>query len=125
MKVVLDTNVVVSALLEPRGHPATVLVLAVRGDIKMYISAAVLAEYEEVLRRPRFEKLGAAAARLVKPARTLKISPDEADNRLYECAEAARADFLVTGNCKHFPAGHRKTQIVTPRELLDLLDLIP
>src|SRR5260370_38089018 len=53
-RVVLDTNVIVSALLVPAGTQASVLLLAFRGQIALYVSAPVLDEYEEVLRRPRF-----------------------------------------------------------------------
>jgi uncharacterized protein len=63
MRVVLDTDVVVSALLEPRGQPAMVLVLALPGDIKMYVLPAVLAEYEDVLGLPRFDRLGRGVIR--------------------------------------------------------------
>ncbi len=58
---------------------------------------------------------------LVVPGRTLKISRDESDNRFYECAEAGKADFLVTGNTRHFPVNHKGTKIVTPRELVEHL----
>jgi uncharacterized protein len=51
----------------------------------------------------------------------VKISPDDSDNRLYECAEAAQADYLVTGNTKHFPVEHGSTKIVTPRQFLEIL----
>jgi putative PIN family toxin of toxin-antitoxin system len=54
-RVVLDTNVIVSALLVPSGTQASILLLALRGDIALYISPPVLAEYEEVLRRPRLK----------------------------------------------------------------------
>ena len=58
---------------------------------------------------------------MVTQANTLQISKDEADNRFYECAEAAAADYLVTGNIKHFPKDHKTTKIVTPRQMFELL----
>jgi hypothetical protein len=71
----------------------------------------VLAEYDEVLRRPRLklqqrqidEALAAIrkVANLVAPAQTLSVSADESDNRFLECAEAAEADYLVTGISAH------------------------
>ena len=54
-RVVLDTNIIVSALLVPAGTQASVLLLALEGQIALYISHTVLAEYEEVLRRPRLK----------------------------------------------------------------------
>src|SRR5580692_7994633 len=53
MRVVLDTNIVVSALLQPLGPPAQVFLLAVSGSIQLCVSGNVYAEYEEVMRRPR------------------------------------------------------------------------
>jgi predicted nucleic acid-binding protein len=50
--------------------------------------------------------------------RTLTASPDEADNRFLECTEAGGADFLVTGNKKHFPKRWKTTEVVNTRELL-------
>ena len=57
MRVVLDTNVIVSALIAPRGQEALVFVLALRGQFEMCVSPAVLAEYHDVLHRPRFRHL--------------------------------------------------------------------
>jgi len=57
----------------------------------------------------------------VIPRAKLTVSPDESDNRFLECAEAARADYLVTGNTKHFPARYKTTAVVTGRHFLDLL----
>ena len=108
-----------------------VLSRAFQGDIELCISAAVLTEYESVLRRPRF-KLTAdeidvtltnirKVGRLVSPPATLKISDHEPDNRFYECADAAGADYIVTGNTKHFRKGYKKTKIINGRQLLELL----
>ena len=56
IRVVLDTNIIVSALLQPLGPPAQVFVLAIGGSIQLCISGNVYAEYEEVIRRPRFRR---------------------------------------------------------------------
>ena len=105
--------------------------LAASKRILSVVTKEILAEYEEVLRRPRF-KLSPARIRkvlavlrrtseLVKPGRKLTISRDESDNRFYECAEAGAADFLITGNTLHFPVHHKTTKIVTPREFIELV----
>jgi predicted nucleic acid-binding protein len=69
-----------------------------------------------------YSKLITEEATLVKPDKSLRISKDEADNRFYECAEAAEAEYLVTGNVKHFPRDHKTTRIVTARQMLDILE---
>ena len=103
--------------------------MAVAGDVLFFVSEPVLAEYEEVLRRPRFaierDKLSNAIARirsaslLVHPETRVTAALDPDDNIFLECAQAADADYLITGNIKHFPATWRKTQIVTPRQFLE------
>jgi putative PIN family toxin of toxin-antitoxin system len=131
IRIVVDTNVVVSGALTDEGLPASVLDLAANGKVLMLVSPDVLAEYAEVLRRPRFKLSPAHVNRVlsvigktsepVKPARRLSISRDEPDNRFYECAEAGKADFLITGNTQHFPLHHRGTRVVTPREFIELI----
>jgi len=131
IRVVLDTNIVVSALLQPLGLPAQVFLLALGSVIQVCVSGSVYAEYEEVLRRPRFEFSGdvvaAALAAIrdralwVRPAGRLTICPDSDDDRFLECAQAARADYLVTGNPRHFPSSWASTRIVTARFFLEHL----
>jgi predicted nucleic acid-binding protein len=68
--------------------------------------------------------LEAAALRqqlVVVPSRRLEVSSDPDDNRFPECADADRADYLVTGNLRHFPRFWKKTKIITPRELIGLV----
>jgi len=56
IRVVVDTNIIVSALLQPLGPPAQVFFLAISGSIQLCISGNVYAEYEEVIRRPRLRR---------------------------------------------------------------------
>ena len=103
--------------------------LAFAGHVALYVSISVLAEYDEVLRRPRLKldprevDTAMAAIRgvahLVPPIMTVAVSPYESDNRFLECAEAAGADWLVTGNTRHYPKSHKGTQVVTGRQFLD------
>jgi predicted nucleic acid-binding protein len=58
---------------------------------------------------------------MIAPATPLAVSPDETDNRFLECAEAAGADFLVTGNRRHFPNVWKTTRIVSARELVEFV----
>ena len=131
MRVVIDTNVVVSANLIDKGPSAAILDLAANRRILMFVSPPVLEEYEEVLRRPRLKLDSAKIAdflavisntsALVNPARSLKISEHESDNRFYECTEAAEADYLITGNTKGFSKDHKTTKIITPRAFIDMI----
>jgi putative PIN family toxin of toxin-antitoxin system len=128
VRVVLDTNIVVSASLTPGGPPATIVELALRGVFTLCVSSAVLSEYREVLARTKFsrqlESINVLLAGIeeiavaVTPVHSITVSTDDEDNRLLECAEAAQADFLVTGDRKHFPAFLDRTRIVTAREFL-------
>jgi len=130
VRLVLDTNIVVSAALRSEGLQRTVLLLAMTRPARLYVSAAILAEYQQVLARPRFRlpkgqrqqflQLLKNRAHLVKPVRRLEVTSDPDDNMFLECAEAARADYLVTGNVRHFPPFWRQTKIITAREFLTL-----
>lgn len=132
IRVVLDTNVIVSAVLTRGGAEAYALDLAAIRKIQLCVSAAILAEYEGVLRRPKFSRVNPKAidtvlglirrvAIVVTPKETLAVSSDEDDNRLLECAEAADADYLVTGNKRHFPEQWKKCLVIGARELVELL----
>lgn len=129
-KVVLDTNVVVSAALNSKGLPALLVSMAISRKIDLCYSAAILQEYREVLQREKFhlpsDRVDALVDDLVKagtqvnPLQTLTIlTRDPQDNRILECAQQARADYLVTGNKKHFPfARFANTCIVNPNEFM-------
>jgi uncharacterized protein len=129
IRVVLDTNVLISAHLNGEGYERYALDLVLAGKLQMVVSDAILAEYAGVLSRPKFAigprqvarslRLIRASARIVRPQHELVITRDPADNRFLECAEAARADYLVTGNKRHFPKSWRQTLVVNARELVE------
>lgn len=130
IRVVLDTNILISALLSPQGPPAQVFLLTILDpDTQLCVSGNVFAEYEEVMRRPRLNRsTSEIAATLrtirengfwVKPAENVYACSDPDDNMFLECAQAAAAHYLVTGNAKDFPGTWSGTQIVTAREFLD------
>ena len=131
LRVVLDTNVVVSAHLNAEGYERHVLDLVLAGKLQIAVSAAILEEYEGVLLRPKFGiaprqvgrslRLLRKAARVVRPRHRLEVTRDPDDNRFLECAEASKADYLVTGNKRHFPKQWRQTQVVNARELIELV----
>src|ERR1017187_9184241 len=128
---VLDTNIVVSALLQPLGPPAQVFVLAIGGSIQLFISGSVYSEYEEVISRPRFRRSDGIIAGALHTIRergfwarhreAIRACSDPDDDIFLECAHAAQANYLVTGNLKHFPASWLGTRIVTARRLLGII----
>jgi putative PIN family toxin of toxin-antitoxin system len=120
LRLVVDTNVLISAAIRPTGLQRTVLLLAFTKPARLYVSRPILEEYGDVLARPelRIRKgLRQQLLQLIKnqsytvaPARRLEIASDPDDNMFLECADAARADYLVTGNQKHFPRFWKKTR---------------
>jgi len=131
LKVIFDTNVIVSAALYEKSLAALLLSLGLEEKVRFFVSPALLNEYETVLKRPRFklghketvdhiEKIKQKALR-VTPTRELEVLKlDEADNRILECAAKAKVDFVITGNKKHFPFEDFKgSKIVTPREFIN------
>ena len=130
IRVVLDTNILISALLNPQGPPAQVLLMTILDpDTQLCVSGDVFAEYEEVLRRPRFNRTDSeivATLRTirekgfwVKPTEKVHVCSDPDDDIFLECAQAAAAHYVVTGNAKDFPAAWSSTLIVTARQFLD------
>lgn len=126
-RVVYDTNVIVSAALKPGSLPASLVALAMAKTVRLFLSPAILEEYEAVLKRPKFRLDRKAieiflrdlrnAAVMVRPSQRVTRAPDEPDNRFLECALEAHANCLVTGNKKHFPFSEFEgTKIVSPAE---------
>lgn len=130
MKVVLDTNVLVSGFLNPYGPPGAIVGLAASGDLTLCYDARILAEYREVLLRPKFgldaaavddflaqiEAEGEPAAAAPLPQRLA----DRSDEAFLEVALSARAECLVTGNRAHFPARFcLGMRVLSPAEFVD------
>jgi putative PIN family toxin of toxin-antitoxin system len=131
MKVVLDTNILVSGLLRPQGNPAHVLALALGGAVQVCHDERILAEYSEVLARRRFKfdaervqevltKLGVDGL-AVDATRQLDLDlPDPDDEPFLAVALAASVDFLITGNLADYPMNKRKgCAVVSPAEFMD------
>lgn len=130
---VIDTNVLVSALLSSHDDAATVLVVGklFSGEVIPLFSDEILGEYSEVLRRPKFhfpEKIVRQLLQTIEKygerviaAPTGELLPDMKDLPFYEVVieKQENAAYLVTGNIKHFP---KKPFIVTAKEFLDILD---
>src|SRR4051794_17429928 len=113
IRVVLDTNIIVSATLQPLGMPAQIFLLAAGGVAYMCVTEKIYAEYDEVIRRLRLRRdpdeiEGALRAvrdkaHWVKPSEDVKACSDPDDDMFLERAQAAEAHYLVTGNLRDFP----------------------
>jgi uncharacterized protein len=130
LKIVLDTNILVSALIRAEGIPARILDLILSGQVKIALDHRIYAEYQDVLTRPEFgfapEPVDALLDYLLQSGErvyTTKTSvalPDATDAKFLEVAIAGSADFLVSGNLKHFPPRQRHgVLVVTPRQWWD------
>jgi putative PIN family toxin of toxin-antitoxin system len=128
--VILDTNIIISALLSPHGLPAKILNLVLGGKLTIIYDNHILAEYVEVLNRDKF-KLDKESVNLIVDfvtkdgeyvmAELQKIQfTDEDDKAFYEVFKSGGVDYLVTGNKKHFP---NEKGIVTVREFLSEYEL--
>ena len=105
LRLVIDTNIVVSAALKPDGLQRTVLLLAITKPARLYVSEVVIAEYREVLARPELKirkglrqqvlQLIRSYSQIVTPSRPLQITPDPDDNIFLECADAAHAEAWI------------------------------
>lgn len=126
-RIVLDTNVLVSALLTPFGASSRILDLVLVGDVVLLFDDRILVEYEEVLKRKRFgfnpshtehllEYIKAAGEHVpAHPSRVMLRDPNDAP--FFEVAVSGRADALVTGNKRHYP--RRTVPILNPGEFLE------
>jgi len=130
MRIVLDTNVLVAGLLAPFGPCGEIARMLTSGEVTLCVDARILFEYQDVLRRPRFDIAPGMIAAVMgyvqnsaeaSPAIPLSVSlPDPDDAPVLEVALAAKADCLVTGNLRHFPARSRSgIPVLSPREFLE------
>ena len=128
---VIDTNVIVSAMLKWNSVPGNVMELVFSGPIIPVYNSEILKEYREVLLRPKFHLTEEIVNDVLENIENRGINveaeildiilPDPKDRVFYEVVLEERKTeeaYLVTGNIKHFPV---KTFIVTPREMLDIV----
>ncbi len=130
MRVVLDTNVIVSALLSPAGKPAFIVGMALNEIIIMHYTVSMIAEYEEALLRPKFgnkvsdkrrrryfDDLMSFGVCVIPPPASKIAMIDESDRIFYDVATAYDT-ILITGNKKHFPEDSR---IFTPAQFIETI----
>jgi putative PIN family toxin of toxin-antitoxin system len=127
MNIVLDTNVLVAGLLTPYGLCGEIVRMISSNELTLCFDARILAEYNEVLRRPKFKfdenKVAVLLDYLAHHGRTIashplpQALPDIDDEPFLEVAIAGKAACLVTGNKLHFPAKQRQgVKVLSPRE---------
>ena len=129
-KIVIDTNVIVSSLIQ-RGYSNLIIAeLFIEQKYQLCVSDELMAEYYEVLARPKFAKfqdffiraealLAHIETKATKyfPSITLELISDDADNMILELADECIADFIITGNTKDFTfPTYKQTKIVTPKD---------
>ena len=131
---VIDTNVIVSAMLKKDSMPAQVLKEVLVGNINMLVNEEILDEYIEVLSRKKFRFPIDAVINLITEIKKQAIyvdrtpldeyMPDPDDAVFYEIVMEARKNvdaYLVTGNLKHFP---EEAFVVTPAEMVEIINKV-
>jgi putative PIN family toxin of toxin-antitoxin system len=127
MKVVLDTNVIISGMINLDGTPAQIVNLLINGRITLLYDSRILKEYVEVLNRKKFGFKKSTIAPLLDYIRnegeyvaaepTSKKFVDKDDRMFYEVAKTAKAKCIVTGNKDHYPD---EELIRSPKEFIEL-----
>jgi putative PIN family toxin of toxin-antitoxin system len=125
MRIVLDTNVLVSGLLNPDGLPVQILNLILNGKITILFDNRIINEYTEVLKRKLFgfkdEWIEPLLDFIKSEGEFITAEPvklefkDEDDKVFYEVAKSGKAKYLITGNIAHFP---REKFIVSPKDFI-------
>jgi putative PIN family toxin of toxin-antitoxin system len=136
MRLVLDTNVLVSALLGTGSPPSQLFALWSRGRYQLLTADLQLEELRRVTRYPKIRKRLRPAqagelvnalyelAERVEPLPAVTASPDPADNVMLAIAQAGEADYVVSGDKRHLLSleRHGNTRIVTVRTMLEILE---
>ena len=131
MKIVLDTNVLVSGLLNPYNPPGDIVRMIVAGVLQVCYDARIISEYRLVLLRAQFSFAPEHVDALLEQIKATGIIaagqplnnklPDPDDAPFIEVALGAHANCLVTGNIKHFPVRKRQgVLVVTPKDFLEI-----
>ena len=131
LRLVIDTNILVSAALKPDGLQRTVVLLAITRPARLYVSDAISPNIARYCRarnckirkgfRQQLLQLIKNRSHSVTTSRPLQATKDPDDNKFLECADAARADYLVTGNQRHFPRVWKKTNVITSRDFISIV----
>jgi putative PIN family toxin of toxin-antitoxin system len=127
MKIVLDTNIIVSAFINPKGIPGEILSLLLAKKITICYDNKIFSEYMEVLKKSKFnfdntlmdeflDFIKENGEYIAAVPQTVKFE-DEDDKVFYNVYKSSDANYIITGNKKHFP---KENNIITPREYIEL-----
>ena len=131
LRIVLDTNIIVSAFINPNGNPSKIVKLILQRQANLYINPGILHEYKEVMLRPKFSSkfdsglvprfidLLRAIGTPFEPLPSKNILPDESDRIFYDTAKQS-GSFLVSGNLKHYP---KEPFIMQPVDFLEMVSV--
>ncbi len=130
MKIVLDTNVLVSGLLTPFGPSGEIVRMVSAGELILHVDARILSEYQEVLNRPKFQfdkdhvsillNFIKIHGQFISGLPLKNHLPDLDDEPFLEVAIAGEVQSLVTGNSVHFPLSSREgVKVFSPKEFLE------
>ena len=138
LKIVLDTNVFVSALINPRGKPAQILNYVFENKVRLFTSPSIIEELERVLSYPKLVKRHGLEKQelkkfvsdllsilsLVEGKKAIEvIAEDPADNNYLSCVVDAKADFIVSGDIHLLNLReYEGIQIITPAQFLEMLE---
>ena len=126
MKIVIDTNVIVSALINSNGMPGKILASVLGGRIKILYDNRIIFEYIDVLSRKNFgfneEIINDMIdyfkndGEFINSEYSNVMFIDETDKKFYEVFKSGEAEYLITGNIKHFP---KENGIIIPKEFIE------
>ena len=129
MRVVVDTNVIVSALMNVNGTPAKILSLILNGKLKLLYDNRIIFEYFDVLSREEFgfndEIINDIInyfkhdGEFINPEYIKIKFPDETDKKFYEVYKTGKAEYIITGNTKHFP---KEDAIIIPKDFMQIYE---
>lgn len=127
-KIVLDTNILISAALTEEGNSSKIINMVLNGELAVFFSEDIMKEYTDVFSRPKFRALTdlsnvfingfKVVGNIIEPERSNIHLPDESDRIFYDAAKCAGA-LLITGNTKHFPS---ESFILHPAVFLKSID---
>jgi putative PIN family toxin of toxin-antitoxin system len=131
MKIVLDTNILVSGLLTPFGPSGEIVRMLFSGKLILHLDARILSEYRDVLNRPKFKfnkdhidlllDFIKQYGQFVSSSPLQNPLPDPDDEPFLEAAIAGNVKTLITGNSVHYPNSLREgINIVSPAEFIDI-----
>jgi len=129
VRLVLDTNVVISAFINPGGKPSQVMKMVLGRKAELCYNSTILSEYENVMLRPKFSRIinSGNVRRFINLIRNIGVSfdtvpstitlPDESDRIFFDTARGS-GSILISGNKKHFP---KKPFIMSPADFFEWL----